>query len=98
MTRTKILWYSTVSVAVSSQADLAPDALRALQAVLAYNEYEANSHQQRWTISIPVMKDLLKQLGKATQPKIEAVLRAKSEAIDHHHRHHGLSQRHNRIH
>jgi len=44
------------------------------------------------------MKDLLKQLGKATQPKIEAVLRAKSEAIDHHHRHHGLGQRHNRVH
>ena len=87
-----------VSVAVSSQADLDPDVLRALQAVLDYNEYEAMSHQQRWAISIPVMKDLLKQLGKATQPKIEAVLRAKSEAIDHHHRHHGLGQRHNRVH
>jgi len=87
-----------VSTAVSSQAELDPDVLRALQAILDYNEYEATSHQQRWAISIPVMKDLLKQLGKATQPKIEAVLRAKSEAIDHHHRHHGLGQRHNRVH
>ncbi len=87
-----------VSVAISSQADLDPDVLRALQAILDYNEYEATSHQQRWAISIPVMKDLLKQLGKATQPKIEAVLRAKSEAIDQHHRHHGLGQRHNRVH
>ena len=81
-----------------SQADLDPDVLRALQAILDYNEYEATSHQQRWAISIPVMKDLLKQLGKATQPKIEAVLRAKSETIEEHHRHHGLGQRHNRVH
>ena len=87
-----------VSNAVLSQADLDPDVLRALQTILDYNEYEATSHQQRWAISIPVMKDLLKQLGKATQPKIEAVLRAKSEAIDEHHRHHGLGQRHNRVH
>ena len=81
-----------------SQADLDPDVLRALNAILDYNEYDATSHQQRWAISIPVMKDLLKQLGKATQPKIEAVLRAKSEAIEQHHRLHGLGQRHNRVH
>jgi Telomere resolvase len=87
-----------VSAAGSSQADLDPDVLRVLQAILDYNEYEATSHQQRWAISIPIMKDLLKQLGKATQPKIEAVFRAKSEAIDEHHRHHGLGQRHNRVH
>jgi cell division protein FtsB len=87
-----------VAAASSSQADLDPDVLRALNAILDYNEYGATSHQQRWAISIPVMKDLLKQLGKATQPKIEAVLRAKSEAIDQHHRHHGLGQRHNRVH
>jgi predicted RNase H-like nuclease (RuvC/YqgF family) len=36
-----------VAVAVSSQADLDPDVLRALQAILDYNEYEATSHQQR---------------------------------------------------
>ena len=89
---------SKPSNADSSQADLDPDVLRALQTILDYNEYEATSHQQRWAISIPVIKDLLKQLGKATQPKIEAVLRAKSEAIDQHHRHHGLGQRHNRLH
>jgi cell division protein FtsB len=87
-----------VSVAGSPQADLDPDVLRALQAILDYNEYEATSHQQRWAISIPVLKDLLKQLGKATQPKIEAVLRAKSEVVNEHHRHYGLGQRHNRVH
>jgi Telomere resolvase len=87
-----------VSEAVLPQADLDPDVLRALQALLDYNEYEATSHPQRWAISIPVMKDLLKQLGKATQPKIEAVLRAKRGAIEQHHRHHGLGERHNRVH
>jgi cell division protein FtsB len=87
-----------VSVAGSPQADLDPDVLRALQAILDYNEYEVTSHQQRWAISIPVMKDLLKQLGKATQPKIEAVLRAKSEVVNEHHRHYGLGERHNRVH
>jgi uncharacterized protein (DUF433 family) len=34
-----------VSNAVSSQADLDPDVLRALQAVLDYNEYEVTSYQ-----------------------------------------------------
>jgi hypothetical protein len=44
------------------------------------------------------MKDLLKQLGKATQPKIEAVLRSNSDLIQAHHRQHGLGERHNRVH
>ncbi|NJN86995.1 MAG: hypothetical protein HC881_12750 [Leptolyngbyaceae cyanobacterium SL_7_1] len=44
------------------------------------------------------MKDLLKQVGKATQPKIEAVLKAEKEAIEQHHREHGLGGRHNRVH
>ena len=83
---------------VPSPVDLDPDVLRALNAILDYNEYAATSHQERWAISIPVMKDLLKLLGKATQPKIEAVLRAKSDTIEHHHREHGLGERHNRVH
>ncbi|NJR39699.1 MAG: hypothetical protein HC781_13865 [Leptolyngbyaceae cyanobacterium CSU_1_4] len=84
--------------AASSRPDLDADVLHALNAILNYNEYEAADHHQRWAISVPVMKDLLKQVGKATQPKIEAVLRAKSEAIAQHHRHHGLGERHNRVH
>lgn len=83
---------------VALQPDLDPDALRALHAILEYNQHTATSHSQKWAISIPVMKDLLKQLGKATQPKIEAVLKAKREIIDLHHRLHGLGQRHNRVH
>lgn len=84
--------------ALPVQADLDPDVLKALQAILDYNDHTATSHAERWTISIPVMKDLLKQLGKATQPKIEAVLRAKSDTIHQHHRLHGLGERHNRVH
>jgi hypothetical protein len=75
-----------------------PDALRALQAILDYNDNSATTHADRWAISFPVMKDLLKQVGKATQPKIEAVLRENSEVIREHHRKHGLGDRHNRVH
>ena len=84
--------------ALPVQADLDPDVLRALQSLLDYNDQTATSHAERWTISIPVMKDLLKQLGKATQPKIEAVLKAKRGVIGEHHRLHGLGERHNRVH
>ena len=84
--------------ALPTQADLDPDVLKALQAILDYNDQTATSHAERWTISIPVMKDLLKQLGKATQPKIEAVLKAKSATIHQHHRLYGLGERHNRVH
>ena len=74
------------------------DALRALHAILDFNDHIATNHAERWSISIPVMKDLLKQLGKATQPKIEAVLRANSQTIQQHHQNHGLGERHNRVH
>ena len=86
------------AVARKSSGELDPDALRALDAILNYNDSVATSHQERWTISIPIMKDLLKQVGKASQPKIDAVLKAKAEAIALHHRHHGLGERHNRVH
>jgi hypothetical protein len=84
--------------AAKTQIAVDPDALRALQAILDYNDNTATSHADRWTISFPVLKDLLKQLGKATQPKIEAVLRANAQRIQQHHQKHGLSDRLNRIH
>ncbi len=80
------------------QADLDPDALRALQAIFDFNNHVTTAHSEKWAVSIPVMKDLLKQVGKATQPKIEAVLKAKSETVHQHHREHGLGERHNRVH
>jgi hypothetical protein len=91
---------STKSTAQAHQAssELDPDALKALDAILNYNDKVATAHHQHWTISIPVMKDLLKQVGKSSQPKIDAVLKAESEKIKNHHRLHGLGERHNRIH
>jgi hypothetical protein len=88
----------TVEPVSKASPDLDPDALRALHAILDFNDHSATSHGDRWAISFPVMKELLKQVGKATQPKIEAVLRANSEVIREHHRKHGLGDRHNRVH
>jgi Telomere resolvase len=89
---------ATADPVTKTQIAVDPDALRALQAILDYNDHTATTHADRWAISIPVMKDLLKQLGKATQPKIEAVLRANVEMIQQHHQRHGLGDRHNRVH
>jgi Telomere resolvase len=89
---------ATADPATKMQMPVDPDALRALQAILDYNDHTAATHADRWAISFPVMKDLLKQLGKATQPKIEAVLRANVEVIRQHHQKHGLGDRHNRAH
>jgi hypothetical protein len=83
---------------VASDLDPDPDALKALNAILHYNNHVATAHHQRWTISISIMKDLLKQVGKSSQPKVDAVLKAKSEEIKKHHRLQGLGERHNRIH
>jgi chaperonin cofactor prefoldin len=88
----------TTSQPQPSLGKLDSDALKALDAIFHYNDSVATSNQERWAISIPIMKDLLKQVGKATQPKIDAVLKAKSETIDAHHRMHGLGERHNRVH
>jgi Telomere resolvase len=88
----------TVPDALKNSSDLDADALRALHAILDFNNHIATTHADRWAISIPVMKDLLKQLGKATQPKIEAVLRSNSDLIQEHHRQYGLGERHNRVH
>jgi hypothetical protein len=48
---------------------------------LILTNHTATSHGDRWAISFPAMKELLKQVDKATQPKIEAVLRANGEMI-----------------
>jgi hypothetical protein len=89
---------ATLEPVSKTPSDLDPDALRALHAILDFNDHTATSHGDRWAISFPAMKELLKQVGKATQPKIEAVLRANSDIIQEHHRRHGLGDRHNRVH
>lgn len=81
----------------SHPEDLDPDVLRALNAIMEYNN-SREFHQDKWAISYPVMKDLLKQVGSATQPKIKAVFEAKAQEIEAHHQAHGLGERHNRKH
>jgi hypothetical protein len=70
---------------------------RALEAIMAYNDRQ-EKHDDKWVISFPVMKDLCKQLGAATQGKINEVIQMHSAEIEEHHRAHGLGERHNRVH
>ena len=70
---------------------------RALEAIIEYNNAQEN-HADKWVISFPVMKDLCKQLGAATQGKINEVIQMHSSEIEEHHRTHGLGERHNRAH
>jgi hypothetical protein len=82
---------------VEDEEDLDPEVVRALYALMQFNDAQTN-HADKWAISFPVMKELCKQVGVATQPKIDAVFKAKADEIDQHHRDHGLGQRHNRVH
>ncbi|MGJ3254635.1 MAG: protelomerase family protein [Elainellaceae cyanobacterium] len=71
---------------------------QALDAIMAYNNESARSHDQKWAISFPVMKDLCAQVGAATQSRIKRVFDARRVEIDQHHQQHGLGKRHNRKH
>lgn len=70
---------------------------RALESIMAYNDRQEN-HADKWVISFPVMKDLCKQLGAATQRKINEVIQIHSSEIEEHNRGHGLGERYNRVH
>ncbi|RMF63728.1 MAG: hypothetical protein D6742_16730 [Cyanobacteria bacterium J069] len=83
--------------APAEDADLDPGVLRALYAIIDHNNAQAD-HADKWAISFPVMKDLCKQIGVATQTKINRVFQAKAALIERHHRKHELGQRHNRVH
>ncbi|MFQ3618483.1 MAG: hypothetical protein SNJ57_11580 [Cyanobacteriota bacterium] len=78
-------------------ASLDPGVLKALYAIMDYNNAQA-AHADKWAISFPVMKDLCKTIGVATQTKITQVFRAKADLIEQHHQKHNLGQRHNRVH
>lgn len=71
---------------------------QALDAIMAYNNESARSHDQKWAISFPVMKDLCAQVGVATQSRIKRVFDARRDEIDQHHQQHRLGKRHNRKH
>jgi hypothetical protein len=93
----------TTTISLSDQAKTSRgtidnDALSALHAIIDFNDHFAASHRDRWAISFPVMKDLLKQVGKATQSKIDSVLKEYKDIILDHHKKHGLGARHNRVH
>lgn len=78
-------------------ASLDPGVLKALYAIMDYNNAQT-SHANKWAISFPVMKDLCKTIGVATQTKITQVFRTKADLIEQHHQEHSLGQRHNRVH
>lgn len=75
-----------------------PNVNLALEAIFNYNNQVAKTKDEKWAVSYPVMKDLLKQVGAATQPKIKQVFEVRRKDIDRHHQTHGLSSRHNRVH
>jgi regulator of replication initiation timing len=84
--------------AASDMSGLDPNVNRALEAIFNYNNQSGLSKDDKWAVSYPVMKDLLKQVGAATQPKIKQVFDARRDEINRHHQSHGLSSRHNRVH
>lgn len=86
------------SKAVASSSEIDPNVNLALEAIFHYNDQPGLEKEDKWAVSYPVMKDLLKQVGAATQPKIKQVFDARRKEIDRHHQSHGLSSRHNRVH
>lgn len=84
--------------AAAADSGLDPYVVQALEAVMAHNNAPKRSHDEKWVISYPVMKELLKQVGASTQPKIREVFEARRQDIDAHHQSHNLSSRHNRVH
>ncbi|GAB4466436.1 MAG: hypothetical protein OHK0037_22160 [Elainellaceae cyanobacterium] len=87
----------TKPASASEDASLDPGVLKALYAIMDYNNAQS-THTDKWAISFPVMKDLCKTIGVATQTKITQVFRAKEGLIEQHHQEHSLGQRHNRVH
>jgi G:T/U-mismatch repair DNA glycosylase len=96
-TATKPAAAKSKPVSASEDASLDPGVLKALYAIMDYNNAQS-THADKWAISFPVMKDLCKTIGVATQTKITQVFRAKEDLIEQHHQEHSLGQRHNRVH
>jgi hypothetical protein len=80
---------------ISNEID--PIIVKAIHAIMAYNN-QCDRLPDKWAISYPVMKDLLAQVGKASQPKIKAAFDALATEIREHHSQHNLGKRHNRSH
>ncbi|MBW4639346.1 MAG: hypothetical protein KME05_14115 [Gloeocapsa sp. UFS-A4-WI-NPMV-4B04] len=69
---------------------------RIIDAIIAYNDSPERTHAQKWTISIPIVKDLGKQIGATYQAAIQRVFTQREQEIAAHHAQHGLGKYHNR--
>ncbi|MEX0272153.1 protelomerase family protein [Leptolyngbyaceae cyanobacterium UHCC 1019] len=64
---------------------------RAIDAIVKHNSIPELPHDQKWAITINVLKSFVK-----SQRKIEHILQARRDEIDHHHQHHQIeAERHN---
>ena len=69
---------------------------RIIDAIIAYNDAPERTHAQKWAISIPMVKDLGKQIGATYQAAIQGVFNQRKQEIAAHHIQHGLGKYHNR--
>ena len=69
---------------------------RIIDAIIAYNDSPERTHAQKWAISIPIVKDLGKQIGATYQAAIQRVFTQREQEIAAHHAQHGLGKYHNR--
>lgn len=67
-----------------------------IDAIIAYNNEPERTHAQKWAISIPIVKDLGKQVGATYQAAIQRVFTQREHEIAAHHAQHGLGKYHNR--
>lgn len=67
-----------------------------IDAIIAYNNTPQRAHAQKWAISIPIVKDLGKQVGATYQAAIQRVFTQREQEISNHHAQHGLGKYHNR--
>lgn len=69
---------------------------RIIDAIIAYNNAPERTHTQKWAISIPIVKDLGKQIGATYQAAIQRVFTQREQEIAAHHAQHSLGKYHNR--
>ncbi len=67
-----------------------------IDAIIAYNNAPERTHAQKWAISIPIVKELGKQVGATYQAAIQRVFTQRQQEIADHHAQHGLGKYHNR--
>ncbi|MBD2327879.1 protelomerase family protein [Alkalinema sp. FACHB-956] len=72
---------------------------QAVQAIMALNNQEGRTFNDKWYISFPVVQTLLRAHGfPANQKNVAAVFAELQDELDHHHHQHRIGSRHNRRH